>query len=555
MPNILAAEVGYGGYISIVKLIVFIAMFYAWVPLVNWVHTDCQSVRTKVMFWTRIVAGVGAAVLVAWLFVPLFWIGFPLYLIAVGTIMAVYIMHRNSLVADFERVLTAEHIKSLFVNEEKKMARASKGISLITANDNEIPFPKSKSPDAIGFALVCEIFEDAVWRRSSEVLFQPAGNEYKVLYRIDGFASKQEPRSREDIEELIHFIKQLADLNVKERRKPQKGSFTLQKGDDKYKWEVKTAGSTAGEQILAKHLEAFNIMRTTDIGLEDEQIESIGKNRDLKKGLFIVSGPKKNGVTSTMYAALKNHDPFMNDINTLEKRPAGEVENITQHFFTMSDTGTTSYDKRLRSIARMGPNIMGVGDCEDAATAGECMQAMKDDKIVYVTIEASSVATALGRWLKYVPDKTAVIDSLIGISNQRMIRKLCEECKQAYQPNPKLLKKFGIAPEKAKVLYREAEIEYDKHGNPILCEHCQGTGFYGRTAVFEVIMFDDKLKEAVKSAKSLQEIASLFRRSGMLYLQEQAMLKVTDGITSINEVIRELSTGKKKPDAKKKKEA
>jgi type IV pilus assembly protein PilB len=134
-----------------------------------------------------------------------------------------------------------------------------------------------------------------------------------------------------------------------------------------------------------------------------------------------------------------------------------------------------------------------------------------------------------------------------------LIRKLCNECKQAYTPNPKLVKKFGLIPEKSKILHREGEIEYDKHGKPLLCEMCQGTSFYERTGVFELIMFDDALKAAVKSAKSLQEIAVLFRRSGMRYLQEQAMLRVMDGTTSINEVVREFSTGKTKPTDKKKK--
>jgi type IV pilus assembly protein PilB len=327
----------------------------------------------------------------------------------------------------------------------------------------------------------------------------------------------------------------------------------LQKDEDSFQWEIRTAGSTAGEQVLAKRLESFNIMRTKDIGMTAEQIESVAKNRDLNKGLFIISGTKKSGATSTLYAMLKNHDPFMNDINTLEKRPAGEVEHVTQHHFKMSDSGTTSYDQRLRAISRMGPNIMGVGDCEDAKTAGECIQALEEDKLMYVVIEASSVVTALGKWFKYIPDREMVIDNLIGVCNQRMVRKLCDECKQAYQPNPKLVKKFGLAPEKAKVLYREGEIEYDKRGKPRLCEKCQSTGFHGRTGVFELIIFDDKLKAAVKSAKSLQEISALFRRRGMVCLQEQSMLMVTDGITSINEVVREFSTGKTKPTDKKKK--
>jgi len=101
------------------------------------------------------------------------------------------------------------------------------------------------------------------------------------------------------------------------------------------------------------------------------------------------------------------------------------------------------------------------------------------------------------------------------------------------------------------VLYREAELEYNKHGKPILCKTCQGTGFTGRVGIYEVILMDDKLRAAIKEAKTLQEISSLFRRSGMLYMQEQAMKKVTDGVTSINEVIREFSPKTKKVSKKK----
>ena len=551
MSNVLAAEVGYGGYISLFKTASYIIMFFAWMPLVNWIHSDSQSVRTNVMFWTKIISCLGAAGMAIWVLSPMYIIGLAIYLITVGATVIVYVMHRNAMVADFERVLTPSHIKSLFVNEEKKMAKKSKGISLITANKNEVPFPNAKSPEAIGFALVCEIFEDALWRRAEEVMFQPSGEEYHVIYRIDGMASKQEPQSREDMEYMIRFMKQLGDMNIDERRKPQKSNFSIQKEDNTVKWEITTAGSTAGEQLWAKKLEAFNVMKIDDLGLEEQQLGLIKTIRENKTGLFLVSGPKKSGVTTSLYAIIKTHDPFLNDIHLLEKRSMGELQNITQHMFSMSDTGTTTYDVKLRSISRMGPNIMGVGDCEDSRTAQECMNALNDDKLMHVSLEASSVVTALGKWLKYVPNKNEVIDNLIGICNQRLVRRLCEECKQAYQPNPQLLKRFSIQPEKAKILYREAELEYDRHGKPILCENCQGTGFYGRIGIFEVIMLNDELKAAVKEAKSLQEIASLFRRSGMLYMQEQAMKKVTDGIISINEVIREFSSGPKKKAPKK----
>lgn len=551
MSNVLAADIGYGGYISLFKIATYIVMFFAWMPLVNWIHSDSQSVRTNVMFWTKIISAVGAAGMIVWILAPMYFIGLAVYIITVGATVLVYVMHRNAMVADFEKVLTPTHIKSLFVNEEKKMAKKSKGISLITANKNEVPLPSAKSPEGIGFGLVCEIFEDAMWRRAEEVMFQPSGEEYNVIYRIDGMASKQQPRTREEMEYLIRFIKQLGDMNIEERRKPQKSNFTVQKDDNSAKWEITTAGSTAGEQLWAKRLEAFNIMKIDELGFEEKQLEHINTIRGNKTGLFLVSGPKKSGVTSTLYAIIKTHDPFLNDIHLLEKRPSGELQNITQHMFNMSDTGTTTYDMKLRSISRMGANIMGVGDCEDSRTAQECMNALNDDKLMHVSLEASSVVTALGKWLKFVPNKHEVIDNLIGICNQRLVRRLCEECKQAYQPNPQLLKRFSIQPEKAKILYREAEPEYDRHGRPILCENCQGTGFYGRIGIYEVIMLNDELKASVKEAKSLQEIASLFRRSGMLYMQEQAMKKVTDGIISINEVIREFSSVPKKKTAKK----
>jgi type II secretory ATPase GspE/PulE/Tfp pilus assembly ATPase PilB-like protein len=158
---------------------------------------------------------------------------------------------------------------------------------------------------------------------------------------------------------------------------------------------------------------------------------------------------------------------------------------------------------------------------------------------------------ALGKWIKLVSDKDLISGTLVGLVNQRLVRKLCAECKQAYQPNQELFKKFNIPAGKIKVLYRPGEIEYDKRGKPIVCDKCQGTGFLGRTAIYETIILDDNLKEAVRQAKSLQEISSHFRRAGMRYLQEQAIKKVAAGVTSINEVIR-LFSAKEKPQRKSK---
>ena len=235
----------------------------------------------------------------------------------------------------------------------------------------------------------------------------------------------------------------------------------------------------------------------------------------------------------------------MNNINTLEKQASTELSNITQHTFTLSDTGNMNYSQKLQAVLRMGPDIIGIAECEEAKSANLACSAAKDGKTVYATTEATSVIQALGKWLKLVADKEAVADTLAVIINQRLVRKLCEECKQAYQPNQGLFRKFNIPSDKIKVLYRPGEIEYDKHGKPIVCQNCQGTGFCDRTGIFEIVVLTDELKQIIKEAKSLQEIASHFRRAGMLYLQEQSIKKVAKGITSINEVIRKFSTAAK----------
>lgn len=141
------------------------------------------------------------------------------------------------------------------------------------------------------------------------------------------------------------------------------------------------------------------------------------------------------------------------------------------------------------------------------------------------------------------------LGTLVGISNQRLIRKLCEECKEAYIPDQELLKKFNIPADKAKAFYRAGKVQYDKHGKAVTCENCQGTGYVGRMGVFEIIRINDQLRRSILNLKSLSEIARQFRNAKMLYLQEQMLKKVLAGTTSVNEMVRVLS--KQKSEGKK----
>ncbi len=541
MPDLLSATAEYGGYISVIKLITYLIFFFAWLPLVGWVHQDTKTIETKGAVWTGVVLGAGVAGAVLWLLIPVFIAGMLFYLIAVGGTSLAYVRHRNSKVLDFDRVLTVDHVKSLVVSKEKKL-EALKSFTFITANKNEVPVPEPRTPDFLGYKIAYDIMSDAIWRRASSVVFSPTAQDYQVSYHVDGTALKQPSMAREQMQYFIHFMKGLADLDSKEKRKPQKGRFKIRQNKEDTPWEVMTAGSTAGEQVKLKHVTQEGMARLTEIGLMPEQLEQFDRFRGIKQGVFLVSGPPKSGVTTTLYALLRNHDAFMNSVNTLERQPAGQLPNITQNIFTLSDTGTTTFARKLQTIVRMGPDIVGVAECEDAETAKIACAAARDGKLVYVTVQADNVLQALGKWLKFVGNKNVVAETLIGACNQRLLRLLCDECKQAYAPDKELFRKFNINAEKTKVLYRAGKVQYDKHGKPSTCEKCQGTGYVGRTGIFEIVTLNDELREVLRQSKSLPEIGTQFRRAKMLYLQEQALRKVIAGTVAINEMIRALST-------------
>ncbi len=540
MPDLLLSSAEYTGYISIIKFLVFLLLFFLWLPVVGWVYDDAKTVGTKEVTWTAVILATGASAAIIFLFIPVFFIGAVIYAIAVATASLVYVKHRNSRVMDYQRVLTAEHIKSLFEGKQKE-SEQMKGFLFVTANNNEIHLPQAQTPEFFGYKAAYEMLIDATWRRASDIIFSPASQNYSVTYYVDGAALKQPDIARGQMDYSINFLKNLADLDTREKRKPQKGIFKVRRGKKDTEWEITTAGSTAGEQVRLKQIVQKSVSRIADIGLMPEQLEQINTLREIKQGVFIVTGTQKSGVTTTFYALLRNHDAFINSINTLEKRPTAELPNITQNVFKLSDSATSSYATKLQEIVRMGPDIVGVADCQDVETARTICLAAKDGKIMYTTLTADSVVKAVGKWLKLVGDKNIAAKTLLGICNQRLIRKLCEECKQAYAPNKDLFRKFNIPADKVKALYRTGKVIIGKRGKEMTCDQCQGTGYVGRTGIFEIISITDQLRKTIIQSKSLSEIGSQFRATKMLYLQEQALRKVVSGITSINEMIRVLS--------------
>jgi len=539
MPQILAA-VEYGNYVSPIKLAIFLLLFFGWLPIVNWVNRDSEAVGTKHVFWTAVVFGAWAVAGLIWLLFPVFIIGLAVYLVAAGVATIMYVMHRNALVPEFQRVGTVDSIKDQLAGSTKKVEEL-KSFKFITANNNEVEVPEPKTPDFFGYKAAFGLFKDVLYRRAYDCICSPTPQNYDVVYYIDGAAMKQQPIAKDQMDFLIRFLKNLAALDVEEKRKPQKGKFTIFQNNKRIDWELTTAGSNAGEQMRTKLLTQVNITKSSDLGLTADQLASLESLRTTKKGLFLISGPKKSGVTTTFQTLLRNHDAFLNSIVTLEKQASGKLPNITQNVFALSDSGVSTYAKKLQSIIRTDPDIIGVCDCEDAETAQIACAAAASGKLVYVTFEEENVLRALTKWSKLVGDRNKAVDVLLGISNQRILRKLCDQCKQAYEPNKDLLHKFNIPIEKAKAFYKTGKVIYDKRGKSLPCRNCQETGYFGRMCIFEIAFINNELRNAIKQSKTPADIQTELRRAKMLYLQEQAMMKVISGVTSINEMVRVLS--------------
>ncbi|MFC1764226.1 GspE/PulE family protein [Planctomycetota bacterium] len=543
MSNLLLSVADVGHYISAVKLVVFLVLYFPSLALVGWVYRDARAIGTNETLWTAVIAGVTFVTALLLFTIPFFVAGVGLFIIGVAATGLAYVKHRNALVLDFEKVLTIDHLKGLISGQGKDSGGLDE-YQFISTHGNEVPLPDAKTPDFFGYRSAYDIMTTAISQRVESLRMVPSGEVYKVTAEIDGASMPRPDIAKEEADYFVRYVKLLADLDVKERRKPQTGDFKLRKTQDTFEWEVKTAGSTAGEQLLFKCKGTSTAFRLNEIGTTSDQVEGINGFTKLKQGVFLITGPKRSGLSGTFYAMLQNHDAYTNNINTLEKEVLFSMPSVTQEIYSMSDTATMTYAKKLEQVVRMGPDIVGVAECVDAETAKVVCKAAADGKLVYVVLHAESVVQALGKWLKLVGDRNAVAETLLGISNQRLLRVLCEECKQGYTPNQDVLKKFNLPADKAKVLYRPGKVIYSKRGKESICENCQGTGFRGRTGIFEMIVINDALRKVIREAKALPEIATQFRRAKMLYLQEQALRKVMAGVTAINEMVRILSSGK-----------
>lgn len=539
MLNELLADTGiWGGYLAIWKVVIFLILFGLWAWVGQWLDKDAPLAQTNRTFWNNIYLGSGAAAILLWLTLPApFIVDMLLFVVIWLTVSITYVLHRNARVAREQRILTPEHIRYV-LNRENKKGAVKQRMVFISANDNELPVPHRQDPEYPGYVGAEELIFEFWRRRVSQAELIPTGENYQLRYVIDGVAGMAGDRDRDETEQAISYLKAAAGLEVKDRRRPQNGTFSTQSGNRTAEWKLLTAGSTRGEQMRLERVEEVQTLRFKDLGLNPDQHERMEELLNKPSGIILACGTRGSGLTTTLYSMVRHHDAFIQNLHTLEIDPLMDLDNITQHIVENKGAGTTKAARQLQSVLRGDPDVVMVGFCDEPEMAQVGTRAAREGKKLYFGMNQPSMFHGLQAWLRMVGRSDLVAETLLGIICQRLIRKLCTECKQAYTPDAALLKKLNLPSTKIKQFYRPGEVEYDKRGKPILCPSCQGTGYYGRTGVFETLIISDALRELIRQNAPVNAIRAQARKEKMLYLQEQALRKVIDCATSIQEVLR-----------------
>jgi type II secretory ATPase GspE/PulE/Tfp pilus assembly ATPase PilB-like protein len=350
------------------------------------------------------------------------------------------------------------------------------------------------------------------------------------------------PIGLENSEAIVQYLKAVGGMDVEDRRRPQQGKISVDLAGMQLEMSLQSAGTTGGQRMRLRVLQEFVRTKLDTLGMDPEMLAKVREINQAGPGLLILSGRPGSGVTSTLYSLLREHDAFVHQLETLEAKEAIDLENVTQHVYGEPDR----VGAMLSSVLRHDPDVVMVDQCPDEATA-ELILAAAGDKTILLGMQAADTFSALARWVRLCGNPAAAAASLRAILCQVLLRKLCPNCRESYPPNPEVLAKANLSAIKVQKLYRPPTKPLtDEKNNPISCPTCQGSGYLDRTAIFELLEITDEIRQLIAGGAALAQIKAACRKGRMLYLQEQALRRAIEGVTSIQEMIRVWQPEKKK---------
>jgi len=390
--------------------------------------------------------------------------------------------------------------------------------------DQELSLDKliARAEEAPVVKLVDLIIRQAIDELASDIHIEPFKDKISLRYRIDGKLYEIPPPAKHLHLPIISRIKILAKLDIAEKRLPQDGAFLVRIGERPIDLRISTIPTLYGEKVVIRILDRSQVVLDIDrLGFEPKQNEIIRKAVNAPYGLVFLTGPTGSGKTTTLYAILNEIKNSTKNIITIEDPVEYKLDGINQ-VQIKPEIGLT-FATALRSFLRQDPDIMLVGEVRDLETAQICARSALTGHLVLSTLHTNDAPSAVTRLMDIGIEYYILAPSLLLVVAQRLIRKLCLDCKEAYEPSQEELKNIKL----------KADLIYKAKG----CAKCNNTGYKGRACIAEVMVVNEQIKELINQQVSFVKIREVARATGMQTLYESGIKKVEEGISSLEEAL------------------
>jgi type IV pilus assembly protein PilB len=386
-----------------------------------------------------------------------------------------------------------------------------------------IDAPTPAGPDGRVIRMVNQILQDALRMGASDIHLEPFEDSCAVRLRVDGELRALSPPTKAQFVPIVSRFKILAKMDIAEKRIPQDGAIALRDGVKRVDLRVSTVPTVYGEKMVMRILDKGAIpIELTGLGFDERQSRDLIESIQMPHGLMLVTGPTGSGKSTTLYACLNLLNEPDTNICTVEDPVEYKFKGINQ-VQVKTQVGLT-FAGALRAFLRQDPDVIMVGEVRDQETAGICLRAALTGHFVLSTIHTNDSLSAVNRLTDMGIEPFLLASTLRVLEAQRLIRKLCRECREPYECNPETAKLHGLEP--GQQLYR-----------PKGCDHCRGSGYKGRIGVFEVVRITPHMAALIQSRTPLPELRAAARAQGMKLLIDSGMDKVRDGLSSLEEVL------------------
>jgi type IV pilus assembly protein PilB len=386
--------------------------------------------------------------------------------------------------------------------------------------------------------IVSATLEQAIHLRASDVHIEPQEGDTRVRYRVDGILQERLVLPKRLHDAVVSRIKILGNMKIDEKRIPQDGRFNFRMGDNEVDLRVSTLPTVHGEKIVMRLLKKSGGVPTlNDLGLRELALKNLEACIAKPHGIILVTGPTGSGKTTTLYSVLSKLNNSKVNIVTLEDPVEYQISGVNQ--VQINPTAGLTFATGLRSFLRQDPNIILVGEIRDRETTELAVQAALTGHLVFSTLHTNNAAGAIPRLLDLGAEPFLVASALSAVVGQRIARRICPQCKEEYVPDDAVIKDIQEAlgtllPQKKEMkLYRG---KGTINGQP--CQSCGGSTYLGRIGIFEVFPISDVIGRLVLKRSALNDIEEQAVKEGMITMKQDGYLKVLDGVTSIEEVLR-----------------